>query len=58
MLIRQLSVPFTLQQTVSSLSPIGRSGTSDPWWLEVVATPPNYTQYIHLASGSMLPKGP
>ncbi len=28
-LIRQLPVPFTLQQTVSSLSPIGRSGTSD-----------------------------
>ncbi len=55
---RQLSVPFTLQQTVASLSPIGRSGTSDTWWSEVVATPPTYTLYISLASGSMFPKGP
>ncbi len=54
---RQLSVPFTLQQTVSSLSPIGWSGTSDTWWSEVVATPPTYTPYISLASGSILPKG-
>ncbi len=54
---RQLFVPFTLQQTVSSLSPIGRSGTSDTWWSEAVDTPPTYTLYISLASGSMLPKG-
>ncbi len=54
---RQLSVPVTLQQTISSLSPICRSGTSDTWWSEAVATPPTYTLYISLASGPMLPKG-
>ena len=54
-LIRQLSVPFTLQQTVSSPSPIGRSGTSDLWWLEAVAIPPTYTLYISLTSNSTLP---
>ncbi len=55
---RQHSVPFMLQQTVSSLSPIGRSGTSDTRWSEVVATPPTYTLYISLASGSIPTKGP
>ncbi len=54
----QLSVPVTLQQTASSLSPISRSGTSDTWRSEAVATPPTYTIHISLASGSMLPKGP
>ncbi len=55
---RQLSVPFTLQQTVYifPISCCGRSGTSDTWWSEAVATPPTYTLYISLDSGSMLPK--